>query len=149
MNNLVCSVASYLVNAVWEVALIGGAGWAVSRLLRRLGPQVEHVLWVVTLALAIVTPALPLWRWLGNAIFASVGMREHLSIAFVAMDGGKSNAAAALLPPVVIYTLLVCYVTATNPSTTVTAAPTPAQCIARRPSNPESTTVCASPPAHL
>ena len=110
MNNLVCSIASYLVNSVWEVSLIGGGGWVVSRLLKRLGPQVEHVSWVVTLGLAVVTPALPLWRWLANAIFASAGMREHLSIAFVAADGGRSNAAnAALLPPVVIFALFGCY----------------------------------------
>ena len=85
-------------------------GWVVSRLLKRLGPQVEHVSWVVTLGLAVVTPALPLWRWLANAIFASAGMREHLSIAFVAADGGRSNAAnAALLPPTVIFALFGCY----------------------------------------
>ena len=108
MNNLVCPVASYLVNSVWEIALIGGGGWAVSRLLRRLGPQVEHVSWVVTLGLAVVTPALPFWRWV-KAVSASTGTRAHLSIAFVGADGGKSAANAALLPRVVIFALLVCY----------------------------------------
>jgi TonB family protein len=109
MNNLVCSIASYLVNSVWEIALVGGAGWAASRLLKRLGPKVEHVSWVATLALAVATPALPLWRWLVNRISASTGMRERLSIAFVAVEGGRSNAANALLPPVVIFALLACY----------------------------------------
>jgi TonB family protein len=110
MNNLVCSVASYLVNSVWEVALIGGGGWVVSRLLKRLGPQVEHVAWVVTLLLVVVTPALPVWPWLVNTIFASAGMREGLSIAFVSVNGGQSHTAnAALLPPVAIFALLACY----------------------------------------
>jgi predicted permease len=56
-------ITSYFVNSVWEVALIGGAGWLVSRLLRTLGPQAEHIAWVSTLVLAVVTPALPVFHW--------------------------------------------------------------------------------------
>src|SRR5271156_2403173 len=110
MNSLVCSVASYLVNSVWEVSLIGGAGWAVSRLLKRLGPQLEHVAWVVTLWLAILTPALPLWRWLLSAVSMSRGVAENLSIVFVAAEGGRSNAGSvALLSPTLILILMVFY----------------------------------------
>jgi TonB family protein len=110
MNNLACSVASYLVNSVWEVSLIGGAGWAVSRLLKRLGPKVEHVAWVVTLWLAILTPALPLWRWLLSAVSKSRGVAENLSIVFVAGEGGRSNTGSvALLSPTLILILMVFY----------------------------------------
>jgi TonB family protein len=110
MNNLACSTASYLVNSVWEVSLIGGAGWAVSRLLKKLGPRVEHVAWVVTLALAVLTPALPLWRWLLNAVSTSTGANGHLSIALIAGEGARSNAGnAALLSPTLILGLLVLY----------------------------------------
>jgi TonB family protein len=110
MNNLACSTASYLVNSAWEVSLIGGAGWAVSRLLKKLGPRVEHVAWVVTLALAVLTPALPLWRWLLNAVSTSTGANGHLSIALIAGEGGRSNAGnAALLSPTLILALLVLY----------------------------------------
>jgi TonB family protein len=109
MNSLVCSVAAYLVNSVWEVSLIGGGGWAVSRLLKRLGPQVEHVAWVVTLALAILTPALPLWRWLLSAVSMSNGAKEHLSVVFIAAEGGRSNAGVALLSPALILVLLGLY----------------------------------------
>jgi TonB family protein len=110
MNSFVCSVASYLVNSAWEVSLIGGAGWAVSRLLKRLGPQVQHVAWVVTLGLAILTPALPLWRWVLSAVSMSTGVAENLSIVFVAAEGGRSKAGSvALLSPTLILVLLVFY----------------------------------------
>jgi TonB family protein len=110
MNNLVCSIASYLVNAAWEVSLIGGAGWVVSRFVKRLGPRVEHVAWVVTLALAVLTPALPIWRWLVRALFPSAGANGHLSIVFVAVDGAKSNGGnVAFLPSTLILVLLALY----------------------------------------
>ncbi len=110
MNNPVCLIASYLVNAVWEVSLIGGAGWVVSRFVKRLGPRVEHVAWVVTLALAVLTPALPIWRWLVVALFSSAEENGHLSIVFVAVDGAKSAGRnVAFLPPAIILVLLVFY----------------------------------------
>ncbi|HEX4032657.1 MAG TPA: M56 family metallopeptidase [Terracidiphilus sp.] len=54
------SVVTFLINAVWQIALIAGAGGLAARLLKRLGPQAEHIAWVSTLIAAIVTPVLPL-----------------------------------------------------------------------------------------
>jgi beta-lactamase regulating signal transducer with metallopeptidase domain len=111
MNNLVCSVASYLVNSLWEVSLITGAGWLVSRWLRRLGSQVEHVVWVLTLVLSVVTPALPLWRWLLAFLYAHAGMNEPISIVFVAAESVKTNVrSVALLSPTFIEALVLLYV---------------------------------------
>ncbi|MBN9614949.1 MAG: energy transducer TonB, partial [Acidobacteriales bacterium] len=78
MSNLSGFVVSYLVNAVWEVVLIAGAGWLVSRMVKRVGPQAEHVVWVSTLGLATVMPALPLLRWL-------------LALLYVPHAGGGSS----------------------------------------------------------
>ena len=62
MNNLLCLVASYILNALWEVVLIAGAGSLVARLLQRVGPRAQHMAWVATLSLAILTPAQPVFR---------------------------------------------------------------------------------------
>lgn len=59
MSSLFGYVASYVVNAVWQVALIAAVAWLTSRLLKRLGPQAEHTVWVAALAMSVVTPALP------------------------------------------------------------------------------------------
>ncbi len=56
MNSLSGLVASYLVNSLWEVALIAGAGWMTSRAVRRLGPAAEHAYWVFSLIVALLTP---------------------------------------------------------------------------------------------
>lgn len=62
MNNLVQVAASCFINSLWQVAALGGAGWAVSRLFKYLGPRVQHLVWVTTLALASVTPFFPILR---------------------------------------------------------------------------------------
>jgi TonB family protein len=110
MNNPVCLIASYLVNSIWEVSLIGGAGWVASRLLRRLDSQVEHIVWVLTLVLAVLTPGLPLWRWLFHFLSASAGGGEHLSIVFSATENVDAHVRrAAFLSPVLIEALVVSY----------------------------------------
>jgi TonB family protein len=62
MHSLVCWITSYVVNALWEVALMGTAGWAASRFLARVGPQAQHGAWVVALWLGVLAPALPFCR---------------------------------------------------------------------------------------
>ena len=110
MNSFVCFAASYLVNSIWEVALIGAAGWTVSRLLKRLEPRVEHIFWVATLALAMLMPALPLWRWLPSSFSVSNGIKGHSSIVLVAAEAGRSHTGAvALLSPALIFALLALY----------------------------------------
>jgi TonB family protein len=113
MNNLICTVASCVVNSIWEVSLIAGAGWVASRLLKKLDSHVEHVIWVLTLALAVLTPALPLWRWLLRFLYFPAGVKEHLSITFVAAEIVEAKVRnAALLSPALIKALLVLYVIA-------------------------------------
>jgi TonB family protein len=88
MNSISGFVISYLINSIWEVAVIGGAGWLVSRLLKKIGPHAEHIAWVSTLMLAILAPALPLFRWLFNLLSIPHAAGWHSSITFVAAQGG-------------------------------------------------------------
>jgi TonB family protein len=71
-SSLVSLVVSYAANSLWQVPLVGAAGWAASWLLRRLGPQAQHVVWVATLLLAVAMPAVPRWHWHANTGAATV-----------------------------------------------------------------------------
>ncbi len=71
-SSLVSLVVSYAANSLWQVPLVGAAGWAASWLLRRLGPQAQHVVWVATLLLAVAMPAVPRWHWHANTGTATV-----------------------------------------------------------------------------
>jgi TonB family protein len=88
MNSFSGFVVSYLVNAVWEVVLIAAAGWLVSRLVKRVGAQAEHLVWVSTLGLAIVMPGLPLLRWLLALLYVPHGSGGGASIVIAAAQGG-------------------------------------------------------------
>lgn len=56
-------VASYALNACWQVPLLAGAGWLICRMLRRLGPAAEHRVWVAVLAGSTMLPAVGAMRF--------------------------------------------------------------------------------------
>ncbi len=99
MNSVWGFIASYLINSVWEVVAIAGAGWLGSRLLKKVGPQVEHIGWVSTLALAILAPALPFFRWLVALLRSTSAASGHSSIALVAAQGGGRNPTGVFVLP--------------------------------------------------
>jgi TonB family protein len=91
MSSLFGFVASYVVNAVWEVALIVAVAWLTSQLLKRLGPQAEHMVWVAALAMAVVTPAVPVLRSLPLLV---TGSRMGSAAAVITTASGDGGAAA-------------------------------------------------------
>ncbi|MBB5065905.1 TonB family protein [Granulicella mallensis] len=110
MSSLRVFMASYVVNAIWEVALIAAAGWMVSRLLKRLGPQAEHVTRVSTLALAILMPGLPFFRWLMAFLHAPDKGIGNSSITLVAAQGDAAHVGGIyVLPAILILPLLLLY----------------------------------------
>jgi TonB family protein len=109
MSHLVSFVASYAINSLWQVPLVGGAGWVVSRLLRRVGPVAEHVTWVTTLALAVVMPAYPLWRLLPGLIRGHGMEYGRSSITFIAGAGDASDRAVTMLPGAVVLGIVLLY----------------------------------------
>jgi TonB family protein len=67
-------ILSYALNAVWQLPLVAGAGWLVSRICRKAHPRVLHRVWVFTLLLAVLAPALGIshgwfieWAYDGSA----------------------------------------------------------------------------------
>lgn len=57
MSNAFVLLTAYAVNAIWQVAVLGAAGWGLSRWAKRTGPELQHKIWVATLILAIAVPA--------------------------------------------------------------------------------------------
>lgn len=85
--NGVDSLVSYLVNAVWQVAVVAAAGWLATRALKRLGPRAEHVGWVATLVIAVYSPALPLLRPLSALLLRQSSAGGYPSIFLSAAPG--------------------------------------------------------------
>jgi TonB family protein len=113
MSSLVCSIVSYVVNATWEIPFIAATGWAVSRIQKRLGPQAQHVTWVVTLCMAVLTPALPLYRTILDFLFLPNAIAGRTSIAIATLQSSGANARGmAILPSAVIVVLFSCYLCA-------------------------------------
>ncbi|HEV2708678.1 MAG TPA: M56 family metallopeptidase [Edaphobacter sp.] len=110
MSSVSGFIVSYFINSIWEVALIAAAGWLVSRLLKKAGPQTEHLVWVSTLGLALLAPALPLFRWLLALVHLPHAAGGHASIAFVAAQGATLNPRDVyVLPAVLVGALLSLY----------------------------------------
>lgn len=110
MSSLTSAIASYLINSLWLIPLIAATGWFMSRMLRRLGPQVEHPIWVSTLLLSVLTPAFSLYRWLAAFLPLPHSASGHSSITFVAAQGLDLKAANVfIIPTTLIVPLLFLY----------------------------------------
>jgi TonB family protein len=98
------------VNSAWEIPVVGAAGWLMARAMRRLGPRAEHVVWVSTLVLAILTPMLPLFRWLMELLRDSRRGHEAISIVLIAAQSrGPKTAGVFVLPGMLVMPLLIVY----------------------------------------
>ncbi len=102
------TIASYLANSLWQVPLVAAAGWAVSRLLKKLGPQIEHVTWVLTLILAVLTPALPILRNLPH-IWTRDNSRTLSSITIAVQNSTQHASVAMKLPQTFLLVVLALY----------------------------------------
>lgn len=110
MNSVAGVLISCLVNSAWEIPLVGGAGWLGSRAVGRLGPRTEHIVWVSTLALAILTPGTPFLRWIVRLLRNSRGGHEALSIVLIAAQSrGPKTAGVFVLPAMFVMPLLIVY----------------------------------------
>jgi TonB family protein len=113
MNNTVLSTVSYALNAAWQVPLLAAAGWVAARLLRRWGPEAQHVAWVATLLLCFATPALvarPVWLRSTLAVRQSVSSGSSFASIGVSGPDMVWRGATLVLPPWLIWYLFVLYV---------------------------------------
>ena len=96
MHSVTGFVASYVMNAVWETALIFLAAWIVGRMLRRLGPQAEHAVWVAALFTAIITPFLPMLQLFSGLIMNSPASGGRAGLILFVDEGGAPGGSGVL-----------------------------------------------------
>jgi len=111
MNNLVQLIASYFVNSLWQVAVIGGAGWLMSRFLKGLGPRLHHLLWVTILTLAALAPAFSLLRSiLAQSPFSPSAQNDSIVRSVLDRQPISNN---LVLPPASVLTLFLAFLVVT------------------------------------
>lgn len=106
--NAVSLLASYLVNAVWQVAIIAAAGWLAALALKRLGPRAEHVGWVATLGIAVLTPAVPFFQFLYELSHPQYAAGK-ISLALTASGETAGEIGSYQWPALVIWGLAALY----------------------------------------
>ena len=111
MNSLACAVATYSLNALWEIPLIAAGGWVSSGLVSRLGVGAQHRVWAAVLLLSVAAPALPLYRGILPLVFASHGngMTAGVAIAGWASGGAVGGSGGLVLPLWLIWSIFVGY----------------------------------------
>jgi len=113
MNNAVCCMVSYAINAAWQVPLLAAAGFAASHILRRRGPQAQHVVWVATFLISSISPALPALRMILPLTFlpGHIPVKVEASVvAAGAVPGLAAHAGTVLLPGGLIWLIFSLYV---------------------------------------
>lgn len=110
MNSPAELLASFFVNSFWQVAAVGAAGWAASRLLKCFGPRLRHLLWVTTLGLAVIVPVLPLLRSvLASRPFLPTAQSHSVASSVFDQQPVGNN---LVLPPASIRTFFVLFLVA-------------------------------------
>jgi TonB family protein len=112
MSSTVSLVVSYVLNAAWQIPLLAGAGWLASRLLRRWGPQAQHVTWVATLFLSVLAPGLFILRSILRSIDL-FGRSASAGSVFAQVGAGGSgeltHSGSLLLPAWLIWAVSILY----------------------------------------
>ncbi len=62
MSNVLLSLTSYVVNAMWQLPLMFAAGWCLAKWLKPAGPELQHRIWIVVLIVSTLSPATPSFR---------------------------------------------------------------------------------------
>lgn len=104
-------LTSYVINAVWQIALIAVSGSLLARLLRKFSPQAEHILCVLTLVSAVLLPAIPLLQAIFLAPFHRPGATAFLFFAAVAgPDNATKTEGVFTLSPATISVIAFLYI---------------------------------------
>ena len=109
MNSTVVLLSSYAINAAWQVGVVGLAAWLLCRFLRRLGPEVQHKIWVSTLIMATFLPLSPML----TSRLAPEQTREAIVVTGLPVTSSANPDVAAayiMLPPTAVYALAAIYI---------------------------------------
>src|SRR4051794_137383 len=95
MRDVELWILTYLLNSLWQIPLLFAAGWLAAGALRSAGAEAEHRVWVTTLTLQCLLPAvsiLPI-NWLRTFSLLS-WHASHTSQAYVSVTMGGGNGVA-------------------------------------------------------
>jgi TonB family protein len=97
MNSVESFLLSYLVNSLWQLPLLFCAAWLAARLLRPLGATAEHRVWVSSLLLQVLLPALSVVSrdWL-QTLIPSLLRSGHEGDAHVSTIMGPASVSGGL-----------------------------------------------------
>ena len=112
MRTLEIWLLAYALNSLWQVPLMFCVAWIVARLMRRLGPAMEHRVWLTALLLEVILPACVLrlaglWSQLRHFILgASADPGGHVRVT---IGAANTHGIATLIPPRVLSVVLIAY----------------------------------------
>jgi TonB family protein len=111
MNHAQDSLLRYLTHSAVTLAMVGAVAWLGDRMLRRVGPQAQHRMWVAALLISVALPLLPA-GWLArlgpahtSAGFGTVSVTYN-TVAAVAERWTVSPLLCAMLAAAYLLTLL-------------------------------------------
>ena len=114
MNHAFLLLASYIVNAAWQIPLFALVAWGVSKWVKSTGPELPHKVSVTVLILAILAPAAPIFRALFPISPIATGVNAPPP-AILGLPEQQHVAAAAfriVLAPALIYVVCGLYLSA-------------------------------------
>ena len=103
----------YLAHSAVTLAVLGGVAWVGDRLLRRVGPEAQHRMWVGTLLAGVVVPLLPVGVWTrlapadSSAALGTATVTYH-AIATAAARWAVSPLLCSVLAGLYLLTVLFC-----------------------------------------
>lgn len=105
MSNAFLLLTSYVVNSVWQVAVLGAAGWGISRWVKPTGPDLQHKVWVATLILATFVPAMPVIQscFVHEALTGELSASSHTIAAPLAGPHFSVTGSGMTFQPFVVY----------------------------------------------
>jgi TonB family protein len=111
-STLAAWLFSFLLNALWKIALLYAAAWLITRLSRKLGAPAEHRIWVGALLLAVFLPALhlrfdDLWSRCVALLFSHHGS-GHGEV-HVLFGPGRGTADLLHMPSPLVRAMLIVY----------------------------------------
>jgi beta-lactamase regulating signal transducer with metallopeptidase domain len=111
MRNFEFWILAYLLNSLWQVPLLFAAGWLAARVLRSIGAEAEHRVWVVTLLLQSLLPAASIFSfdWLRTLTFLGWNASKAGEAQVSVVTGGGTGIGVLPLPGWLAPTIAISY----------------------------------------
>ena len=112
MKNFEFWILAYVLNSLWQVPLLFGAGWLAARALRSVSPAAEHRVWVFALVLQSLLPAGSMFsfEWLRTLAFLGWNANKAGEAQVSVVMGGGTGIGVLPPPGWLLATIAISYV---------------------------------------